>query len=231
MTKFSNFLCLRFAIKRLYDENMVDLLLELKEKLGEFLRINKILRALLISDVVLISAFGLVAPIFAIFLTDKIEGGSLVVVGIAGAIHLAVKSLVQIPLGIVIDKTKGEKVDFWMAFGGSLMISAVAFMYLLAREPWHIYVIQFFYGLGSGASYPAWMGLFTRNMEKGRESFIWSLSATPVELGSAVAAGVGGYLAESFGFDLVFGLVGFLALVGTLILTTFYDQVANVSGS
>ena len=71
--------------------------------------INKILKVLVASDILIFSGFGLMSPIFAVFVTGQISGGSLITVGIAEAIYLASKSLLQIPIGILIEETKGQK--------------------------------------------------------------------------------------------------------------------------
>ncbi len=61
--------------------------------------INKVIKILILSDMSLIAGLGFIAPIFAIFLTDRIQGGSIEVVGYAAAIYWIYKSLVDIPLG------------------------------------------------------------------------------------------------------------------------------------
>lgn len=194
---------------------------------SEFFKLNKILWTLVVSDIVIVSGFGLISPIFAVFLTEQIIGGSLVVVGIAEAIFLGVKSLLQIPIGILIDRTEGEKIDFWFVLGGTLLMSISVFFYLVASLPWHIYLIEVLAGIGAAMAYPAWTGLFTRNMEEGKESFAWSLAATTTEFGSAATAAIGGVLADRFGFGPVFMLVGIVGLLGTLLLFLFYPEVTK----
>jgi MFS family permease len=194
-------------------------------KLRDIFKINKIIKILVFSDILILSGFGLFAPIFAVFLTDKIVGASLVVVGIADFIYLITKSLVQIPVGILIDKTKGEKIDFWFTFGGSLLATLSVLLYINAIFPWHIYIAQVLYGLGIGVAYPGWMGLFTRNMEGGRESFVWSLHSTLVEFSSALAAAAGGLIAERFGFNILFISVFVICLIGTLSLFGMFTYI------
>ncbi|GAH48577.1 unnamed protein product, partial [marine sediment metagenome] len=65
---------------------------------------NPVIKVLTISDFLIISGFGLITPIFAVFVTDTIEGGTLAVVGIAAAIYLLARSIGQIPVGAIIDK-------------------------------------------------------------------------------------------------------------------------------
>src|SRR3972149_10421712 len=100
--------------------------------------INKILKVLVASDVIIFSGWGLMSPIFAVFITEQIAGASLITVGIAEAVYLATKSILQIPIGIKIDETKGQKIDFWMAFIGSLLTAISIILYIFAKTPLHI---------------------------------------------------------------------------------------------
>lgn len=194
-------------------------------KVREFLSLNKILEVLIFSDLVINSAYGLIAPILAVFLTDKISGGSLIVVGISDAIYLGVKSILQVPIGLKIDRTEGQKIDFWYLFLGNLLTSAGVFLYLFATLPWHVYLISLIFGIGGAMAYPAWTGLFTRNVVRDRESFAWSLSSTTMELGEAIAALIGGVVAQIMGFDILFAVVGALSSLGTFSLFSFYKNL------
>jgi MFS family permease len=207
----------------------VQLFLTRLPKLGEILHLNRILYVLIASDFIIISAYGLMAPIFAVFLTEKIIGGSLVIVGISEAIYLLSTSLLQVPLGILIDKTKGQKIDFWFLFIGSLIMSFSLFLYIWSSEPWHIYLISLFYGIGSAFSYPAWAGLFTRNIVENKESFAWSLSTTFVGIGRSIAALIGSVIGEIWGFPTLFAIVGSISLLGTFILFAFYNDLVESS--
>lgn len=193
----------------------------------QLISLNRILYVLIFSDFVVISAYGLLAPIFAVFLLERIVGGTLVVIGISEAIYLVTKSLIQVPLGIIIDKTKGEKIDFWFLFIGNLLMSLSLFAYIWVSLPWHIYVISFIYGIGGAFAYPAWTGLFTRNIVENKESFAWSFSTTLVELGRAGAAILGAAVGEFLGFNSLFVIVGGLSLLGTFLLFIFFDELTK----
>ncbi|MFZ5932669.1 MAG: MFS transporter [Patescibacteria group bacterium] len=206
---------------------MVQTALQRLRKVGwrNIFSLNKILRVLVASDILVYSGFGLMSPIFAVFVTDQISGGTLITVGIAEAIYLGIKSLFQIPIGILIDETEGEKIDFWLAFLGSVLMAVAIFLYLFATQPIHIYLIEIIFGVAGAMAYPAWMGLFTRNLEEGRESFIWGLHSTGTELSSAMAAALGGLLAENLGFNSLFLTAGIIALIGSLFLLVVYPEI------
>ena len=50
------------------------------------LKVNKIIKFLLISDLIFWTGWGLISPIFAVFIIEKIHGGDALVVGVTAAI-------------------------------------------------------------------------------------------------------------------------------------------------
>ncbi len=187
-----------------------------------FLPINKIIKILILSDIVVTSAFGFVAPIFALFITDKIQGGTIETVGYAAAFYWLTAVLTRLPIARFVDRTKSEKDDFYFMIFGSIAISAVPFFYLLSDKIWHIYLIQAFFGLGYSLRLPGWFGMFTRHIDKGQEGYEWSFDSVAAGAGSAVTAALGGILAARLGFDALFILIGAISVIGSVVLIFLY---------
>lgn len=57
---------------------------------------NKTLKLLIFSDIFVLSGFGFIAPILAIFIKDNLVDGTIVAAGIASAIYMITHSLLQI---------------------------------------------------------------------------------------------------------------------------------------
>lgn len=186
------------------------------------LRANPVIKALTVSDIFIVSGFGLASPIFAVFLTENIKGGSLEVVGLAATIYLLTKSLAQLPAAEIIDRIKGERDDFGAMFFGSMAVSFVPLLYLVARTPIHIYFIQFLYGLSQAFTFPSWMAIFTRHIDRQKEGLEWGTYYTLVDLSAAATAVVGGFLADKLGFGPVFVLVSLFSFVGSFWLLFCY---------
>ena len=74
------------------------------------------------------------------------------------------------------------------------------------------------YGLGSGLAYPTWLGLWSANLDKGRESFQWSVYSTSTGLGTAATGATGAAVASMVGFYATFIMAGLLCLLGCLAL-------------
>ncbi|MFH1522887.1 MAG: MFS transporter [Patescibacteria group bacterium] len=188
-------------------------------------KINKVIRFLTISDILIVSGLGLVAPIFAVFITESIKGGTLEVIGIASAVYLLTKSLGQIPIASIIDKSKGKKDDFWAMFIGSVIFSIVPLFYLVISSPIELYIVQFFYGLSAAIIFPSWMAIFTRHIDKKHEAIEWGVYQTLADLGSAGAALLGGFLAFRFGFTSLFIIVSITCFIGSMFLVVIYKQM------
>lgn len=193
----------------------------------EFFRLetNPVIRALTVSDIFILSGFGLVSPIFAVFLTDHIQGGNVELAGMAAMIYLLTKSLGQIPVAQIIDKTRGEKDDFFFMVIGSLMISFVPLLYLIAQKPWHIYIIQFFYGFSQALTFPAWMAIFTRHIGYQKEGLEWGIFYTLTDLFGAGAAAIGGLAAYRLGFAPLFISVSILSFIGSGWLFLIHKEI------
>lgn len=184
-----------------------------------FKNINKVIKLIVVVDFFYNAAFSSFAPVFAIFITGQIAGGSASVAGFAASVYWIVKSIVQLPIARFLDKTDGERDDFWAMFIGYFLSGLVPIGYIFATEPWHVYLLQAFLGLVMAFVVPAWYAIFTRHVDKWRISFEWSLeSVFAVGLATAGATALGGYIVDHYGFKLLFLAAGLLAMSVSFLL-------------
>lgn len=179
--------------------------------------LNKIVKVLILSDLVLLSGFGLISPIFAVFLTDRIKGGNMEVAGYAAAVYFIINSLVILPIARYLDRNHGEKDDLAFVVVGNLLAIFVVIGYIFARYPWHIYVLQVIYAVGMGMNAPGYNAIFTRHIDKGREAFDWSVRSALIGLGAGGAGAIGGVVATRFGFNTLFIGVAVFIFISALI--------------
>jgi DHA1 family quinolone resistance protein-like MFS transporter len=196
-----------------------------KRNLRKKLADHKIIRTLILSDIFVLSGFGLISPILAVFFTEQVRGGGLGVAGLASTIFLLVKSGLILPIARFLDQTRGERDDFYAMLCGSVLISLVPFSYLVIKEPIQLYAVQMLYGLGAALSSPSWLAIFTRHIGKKKTGFTWGLYYTLTDVGGAITAGVGGMLADYVGFRPLFLLVGIMSAIGSATLLLFYKEV------
>ncbi|MDP3974916.1 MAG: MFS transporter [Candidatus Jorgensenbacteria bacterium] len=191
-----------------------------------FKNINRVVRTLVTVDFFYNGAFGSFAPVFAIFVIGEIEGGSAIVAGLATTTYWVVKSLVQLPIARFLDVTDGERDDFWALFCGYFAAALVPFGYLFATMPWHVYVLQGFLGFSMAFAVPGWYAIFTRHVDKWRIGFEWSLqSVFAVGIAYAIAAAVGGFVVEEFGFRALFVGAGVVGIFAALLLLPLRHHV------
>ena len=194
-----------------------------------FRRINKVIKTLIASDVALLTGFGFIVPIFAIFVTQKITAGdtaeAATIAGFAVAIYWGFKSVLQIPFGIYLDKHYGEKDDLYFVIIGNFLAAISVFGFIFSSEPWHIYLLKMIYAVGMAMNIPGWTAIFTRHIDKGKEAFEWATTGTFVGIGAAVSGALGGLIANNFGFDILFVGVGIFVLFSALLPFLVYKDL------
>lgn len=163
---------------------------------------QKKLSLLILSDVLILSSFGLIGPIFAVFITENLEGGTIVNAGLATTVFWVVKSAFQLPLSkYLIDKEKHKTRSL---VAGTLLIISVPFIYFFAKTVYIIFIAQAIYGLGAAMAYPSWFCLFTTYMDKKHKGFEYTLWSTSIGIGAAIAAYLGAKIADLLGFRTLF---------------------------
>lgn len=191
--------------------------------------LNKIAKYLILSDLVFYSGWGLISPIFAIFVLNSIIGGTAFVVGMAAGVNLIVRSLLRVPFGIYADKS--QRKSFHFMFLGLLIASVVPIGYIFARTPMAIYVLQAILGAALALSTAGWTCLFSRHMDKKKESTEWGIDAVAVGIGPGIAGILGGVAVTYFSFNAVFSIVAILGLIGVLLLLVIKKNIVHDSGA
>ena len=187
--------------------------------------INKVIRVLISSDILLQSGWGLIGPIFAIFLTRQIQGGNLTIVGLVAATYWLTKSIAQPFIAHRLDQNHGEQDDFKFLVAGMYLANLIPLGYVFSTQPWHIFILEFIRGLAMACVVPTWSGIFTRHINKGREAFSWSLESTGIGLAAGLAGAFGGILASTLGFKVVFVLVSAFGLAASSLLFLIKRQL------
>lgn len=184
--------------------------------------VNRVIKILIYSDLIIVTAFSLYGPIFAIFLERQIIGGGVRVAGIAAAIYWVTRSLVQLPISRYLDAHDGERDDFWALVIGSFLFSSVPLLYVFASTPAHVYGLQFLYGLGDSLAVPTYLAVFGRHVDNEHSSIEWGMRSTIIGIGAAIAGATGGILAEAFGFHVILVMTSSLSFLGSIALLMLY---------
>lgn len=188
--------------------------------------INKVIKVLILSDFFLLTGIGFEAPVFAIFLTERIIGGSVEVAGFASGIYWIINSLALIPIGRYLDKNHGEKDDLISVIIGNLLAALAVSGYFFSTYPWHIYALQALYGIGMAMNVAGYTAIFTRHIDKDREALEWSVRGAWVGVGGGVAGVIGGWAAFRYGFYALFAGVIIFIIISAVLPFLIYNRMS-----
>lgn len=198
-------------------------------RLRDFLSVNFAIKILLAYLFIVNASEGLFLPIIAIFITNSVAGATLATVGFSIVFYAVAKAVVQVPLARFIDKRKGERDDFIVMFGGAAIGVLYAFGFLLVREPWHLYLLEAWGGIGAACLMAAYYGIFARHVDKGNEGFEWSLfSVGALTVSAAIGGALGGMYADAYGFRALFITAGIANTGATALLLLLYPYLDGI---
>lgn len=171
---------------------------------------------MILSDFYLNAGVTLYGPIFAIFVTQQIQGGDLRVIGFGAAITQIFKCTFEIPIARYLDKNHGEYDDFISLIIGNFLFISIPLLYLFATKVNHLYAIQALAGFSIALIVPPWNAIFSRHLDKAQENIEWSFESVGIGIAAGGAAAIGGVIAEKFGFKFVFLTGALLILFGAI---------------
>lgn len=191
--------------------------------------INKVVKVLIASDVALLTGFGFITPIFAIFVAQRVAVGDTAeaarIAGFAMAVYWGVKSILMISFGKYLDRNHGEKDDLYFVVIGNILAAGSVFGYIFSSLPWHIYALNGLYSLGMAMNIPGWTAIFSRHLDKGQEAFEWATRSTIIGIGAGASGALGGIIASQFGFNVLFVGVGIFVLASAFLPFLIYKEV------
>jgi len=176
-----------------------------------FGKITPVNRSLIFLDWTFFFGWEMIGPIFAIFIVQHV-GGTVAQAGFAVAVAWLTRATVQIPLSVLLDRRQGERDEFIMLFLSMTIAGFVALgYYFFATTITAVYALQFVQGIRSSFYGATWPSIFSRHLNHGGVSFQWSLDTSILAFITGVAGAIGGYLANQFGFRILFLLASFLS--------------------
>lgn len=187
-------------------------------------KINSIVKAYIISDSLLWSAWNFVTPIFAIFVVNNINGGSIENASFGFSLYLISRVIFELLAGKLLINSGADKRKMRMAIAGMLCLSASYLGFAFTSEVLYMYLFYIIAGMGLGIASPAKNALFSIHLDKSKEAAEWGISDAVTFAGMAAASTIGGIIAKSFGFQALFILAFFINLLATLPYLFFFNK-------
>lgn len=172
---------------------------------------KKELKVLLAVSAMFTLAGGLFGPIYAVFV-EQIGGDLLDAGGAYAAFSIATGVLIFI-LGRWEDHVKHMEKLIIIGY----LLNVFGFVgYLLIRNPMDLFLVQILFGISAAINTPAYDGLYSKLMDRGRYASEWGMWESQYYIIGAVAAVSGGFLAEMYGFAFLFQIMLGISIIGFL---------------
>ena len=176
--------------------------------------INPIVRAFIISETFIWSAWNFFIPISAIFVVRNISGGSLEIAASAFSAHLIARVIFELISAKLLTREERQKIITSIIGLSFLSLSYVGLAF--SDSIFQLFIFYIVAGIGFGVASPAKNSLFSIHLDKDRESSEWSFYDAIVFIAIALATALGGFVAAGYGFKILFILSSIVNIIGTL---------------
>lgn len=171
---------------------------------------HKALKILIISSMFWNFSIGLLTPIFAIFVQQI--GGGIVEASRAGFLYTFLIGLTIVMFGRIEDKISKRA----MFLFGRMLFTLGAASYIFVESIGQLYFVQIIIALSLAIIDPAFNALFSKSLRRGKESTDWSIWEGSIYIVIGLGAIIGGFIANNYGFKLLFVLMTISAALSTI---------------
>ncbi len=188
-------------------------------------KMNRVIKFFILSDYLFWGGWGLLSPVFAVFILQRIGEASVFTVGVAAAIYYLVKALSEVPISVFLDKHAGERDDFYALILGLFIGGCTSLLFLSVRSVFALLAVMVVQGLSFSLYSASWPAIFSRHLDKDHYSLEWTLDHFGIDLISAIMAFLGGSIAFLIGFDFILVVTAILSFLAALLLFFVPDLI------
>jgi len=185
-------------------------------------KINPLVKAYIISESFMWSAWNFIIPIFAVFVVQSVQGGNVQMAAMGYSIYLLSRVIFELISGRYLLGTADRK-KMTLVILGMACVSLSYLGFAIVREMYLLFFYYFVAGMGLGICMPAKNSLFSMHLDKNKEATEWSIADAFQFSAMALATTVGGFVAYHYGFQPLF-LLAFLFNVLAIIPFFFLLQ-------
>ena len=161
----------------------------------------------------------MLGPIYAIFVKEI--GGDILAAGSAWAIFMIVSGIGILFMGRLQDKFKSNKnFIIW----GYLFTSLAYLGYFFVSNIIQLFLVQVLLGIGEMIVVPARDSFYTKYLDKKKMASQWAAWESLWFIIAGIAALVGAFIADRFGFKVLFMVMFGLSIIGLIIATRLKDK-------
>lgn len=178
-------------------------------------QMNSTVKAFILSETIFWSAWNFAMPIFAIFASADIKGGSVEVAASVISVYLMVRVVIELITGKFLVRTTMSK-KLLVTVAGMIFIVLSFLGFAFTKSVPVLYLCYVIAGIGMGIASPAKNSLFSTHLDKNKETSEWGLYDASVFIGMALATALGGFIVKNHGFQILFLLSALLTFVSII---------------
>lgn len=184
---------------------------------------SPILSALTFNDAVFWGADAFVAVIFALYITQNIEGGTAIHVGLVFGLYRIVRAFFAIPIGRFLDKHSGHIDEYFALLGSGFLVGITYMILFFAFELWHIYLGIVVIAIGHAIDVSSWKILFYSNLPSEARGEVIGIYTTIMQIVYALAIVAAGFVGEIYGFEWTLLFAGIVTIFASIMLLFISD--------
>lgn len=189
---------------------------------------DPIVKAFIISEGLIWSAWNFVTPIAAIFIVNHVTGGNIQAVTFGYSVYLITRVVSELIIGKILNRTSDRMKYNYVVLGlFFLTISYLSFAF--TENLTLLYFSYFLMGLGLGISSPPKNSLFSVHLDKNKETTEWGLADAVTFIADAIAVILGGFIATVYGFQPLFIIASIISLLGTVPYLLRFEKIPDFS--
>ncbi len=188
--------------------------------------LNPVVKAYIVSESFLWSAWDFVTPIIAIFIAKNVSGGDIQTAAAGYSVYLITRVVFELISGRILQHTNDRK-KVLMSIFGILCLSVAYFGFAFTKTLQLVFLFYSILGVGLGIAAPAKNSLFAMHLDKNKEATEWSLNDAVSFICMALATALGGFVAAQYGFQTLFLIAGVINVLSVIpyILYVYYPAL------
>lgn len=187
-------------------------------------QINPLVKAYIVSESLVWSAWNFVIPIFAVYIVNDIQGGDIETAAMGYSVYLVGRVIFELLCGKFLAKSKDSR-KLGVAAAGLFFMTIGYIIFIVSTTLLHVYIGYLFLGVGMGIAAPAKNSLFSMHLDKNKEATEWGIADGTQFMCMALAATLGGFIAGYFGFMTLFVMSAVVNTIGIIPYALFvFDE-------
>jgi MFS family permease len=171
--------------------------------------VSPLVRAYIISESFLWSGWNLVTPIAALFVVNNIAGGNVQIAATGYSLYLIFRVVFELITGEFLAHSDDRRKMLTSLIGISLItVSYLGFS--ISHDILHLFLFYAISGAALGIASPAKNTLFAIHLDKDKEATEYGVADAISFVCMALATALGGFVANEYGFSLLFLLAAFM---------------------